>query len=1026
MRKKEVLLFFLFFTIFLTSLTFAQTITWQSGYPKPISGGSIELKWNSITGATTYTIYRIEGDGNPYPAYTYTTSSSTTYTDKNTKDGILYSYVIATTVSGTTYTSSVASTKADKTKPQIENLSVIPNPFSPDGDGFRDKINLSFSLSEYATVTITLQDSTSTIYTLPDWNGKICPTPSTYNVEWDGYFGSTLATKGVIIYTITATDYAGNSNSASSRFILDIPNVTVANLTGTPNPFSGSLEVGKEYKASYTYFPIDTYSNTFNLSPNFYLDQSNKILNSISLHFDITPSTSQVSSTKVSIINSSNETVRTVTFTSSATFYWYGENNPELVKDDPNIINSWWWKITGNPIGDYKVVVEATYTMDLSGVTLEVPLKPLITNITLGEIITIPEDTTPPKVLTFSPPSGSLVSNINIVSAVIDDGNGVGPDLEASTIRVKDGIGKYIGGYQSNNGTDTIYWTFTSTLTSGYYTIEVVPIDKKGNKGGVATSSFIIDSSAPQIISIFPQNPISALSEIRVEYNDVGSGLNLWENYPYPPTGSYIEIFTPTGSSQKLLLSKSKTTSTIAIADVPSSLLSSDGVYNLGIYLVDKAANSTFTSTAFILDTTAPYIVSYSPSSTLINYTITQIQVIVRDDGVGLTLTDTAKTFLKLSTSSGDVTGTTYTYQSTSPNSATLILNIPATYVWQEGEYFLTVRATDRLEIPYINTIKFVLDTTTPKIISVSPSGNVSKVENIKVTYEETGSGVDFDKSQVNLGTPNGNVTIPFDKTQSTSSILIAPVSEDILAKDGNYNVSITLYDVAGNVTSTTTAFVLDRSKPYITKYLPTKNSIVVIPPSQISIEIKDDTVGIDVTPGKTYLKLKDPSGAEIGTYTSQVSSDSLTATLSINTASHTWTNGIHTVLIKVSDKLGNSLDETYTFTLNQVAQATGDLVVYPEVFSPSKGNLRIDFQFQAVSGNISKVTIEIYSLNGALVQKIYDNNFSSPQAQDTVTWNGKDNLGRLLPNGYYLVKTTIQESSGAVRIRFKGFVLLK
>jgi len=33
---------------------------------KPLPGGSIELKWNTISGATSYTIYRIERNENPF------------------------------------------------------------------------------------------------------------------------------------------------------------------------------------------------------------------------------------------------------------------------------------------------------------------------------------------------------------------------------------------------------------------------------------------------------------------------------------------------------------------------------------------------------------------------------------------------------------------------------------------------------------------------------------------------------------------------------------------------------------------------------------------------------------------------------------------------------------------------------------------------------------------------------------------------------------------------------------------------
>lgn len=63
-----------------------------------------------------------------------------------------------------------------------------------------------------------------------------------------------------------------------------------------------------------------------------------------------------------------------------------------------------------------------------------------------------------------------------------------------------------------------------------------------------------------------------------------------------------------------------------------------DGIYNMGIYLIDKAGNSTFTTSTFLLDTTPPYVINSSLNSTTLNYTFTQIQVSVGDAGVGIDL----------------------------------------------------------------------------------------------------------------------------------------------------------------------------------------------------------------------------------------------------------------------------------------------------------------------------------------------------------------------------------------------------
>ncbi len=1042
MRKGFI--FSLTILIYLLSLSFAQSIQWKEGYPKSIPDGKIELSWTS-TISGTYSIYRVKGEGNPYPNYFYTQTTSTTYIDTNTEDGVLYSYVIAIYAGTQTLTTNVGFAKADKTKPIIDNLNAIPNPFSPDGDGFRDKITISFDLSEYSIVTITLQDKDGNIYTPSEWNNAICPIPKTYYFEWDGYgnFGGTytIPPEGFIIYTITARDFAGNINSATGRFILDIPDMELANFFGMPNPFNTVLSGDTIYKASYSKdgykFPHDESGNVFNFSPQFYLDQSSIMLVGASFQFDILQrpggSISTIKNSRIKIYDSNGVLVRGITLPSnlsgSGNFYWYGEKDPQLIKDDPNIITSWWWMITGVPAGDYRLVLSATYAIahpEDPTRELEIPLKEITTILRLQEAYPPQVDNTPPRVISFTPEDGSLVSEISLVSVVLDDGPGVGPDLDASSIQVKDSLGRMIGGIKSHNGVDTIYWTFTSTLTSGQYFIEVIPIDKNGNVGSLARSSFIIDNSPPQIFSVYPTGNIVFVNQIRVSYQDIGSGLDFWDNYPLPPSKSHIKIYTPNLEEITLLFDKNLSSNIYAITNVPQNILSSDGKYDLVIYLVDKAGNSSNTYTYFVLDRTPPYIIDTNLTQTLMNYTLSQIRVIVKDDTVGIH-TDTQKTFLSLKDSSGNSVPSTLTLNIVNSKTVELILNIYSTYTWIEEDYYLTIKASDLLDNVLYIPRKFTLDLISPKVLSISPEGNVKSVEKIVVRYSELRSGIDFTRSRATITFQGISTSTLFIPSESTATELIARFGEEVFSKDGVYNVDVTIYDQAGNSEIARTTFTLDRSGPKIKEVSPTKNSTLVIGPQSIWAKVEDETLRIDFGLAKTFIKLYDPSNQEVsGTYTYEKSTDEKTATLTLQISGYTWTNGIYTVRIKVSDELGNITEDTYTFKLQQVPQEVGDLVVSQKVFSPDKGNLRIDYQFQAVSGNIQRVEVEIYSLNGILVKKISSQNYNDSQVQDTVYWDGKDERGRLVSNGYYLVKAIITESSGAKRVKFKGFVVIK
>ncbi|PMQ01931.1 MAG: hypothetical protein CBR30_02765 [Dictyoglomus sp. NZ13-RE01] len=851
------------------------------------------------------------------------------------------------------------------------------------------------------------------------------------------YLGGTytLAREGYIVYTITAVDYAGNSNMASGRLILDIPDLAIVNFYPIPNPFSPSLDTNATYTIETSIW--DTHSNQFNIiSP--FPTKSNEAIAGTTFFFNaikIDPSASSytLNNLQVVIYDAKGKPVRTITninydpTTGNGSFCWYAEkSSPQPVYQEGYTTPLYYTLEGGVEDGNYSIILYADYFSTTLGMFL--PLKEIKTTVKVERLSTGPLDITPPRVISFSPENGSLVSDILVVSAALDDGAGVGPDLEKSSIVVKDTLGRLVGGIRCNNGVDTLYWTFTSSLPSGQYTIEVVPVDKNGNVGSLATSTFIIDNTPPVIQSVYPVGNVNSVTQIRVQYQDIGSGLDFWDNYPLMPAKSHIKMYTPDVPSKEvtLLFDKNLSSSIYAIANVPADVISKDGRYDLTIYLVDKAGNNTTTYTYFVIDRTPPKIISSTLPQTYVNYTLSQIKITVQDDTTGVS-TYTLKTFLELKDSLGNTVPSTFTINVINPKTAELILNIDPTYSWQEGEYYLTIRVSDLLDNVLFVPQKFILDTTAPNILSISPTGNVRNVDKVSVKYSELGSGIDFTRSKVTITFQGVSTDTLFIPSESSDTELVARFESSVFSQDGTYNLDVILYDNAGNASTSNTTFILDRKGPIVKEVNPTRNSKLLLAPQRVWAVVADETIGLDLNLAKTNISLIDPYGSAVsGTYTYEKSSDDKTATLTLQISGYTWTNGVYTVIIKATDKLDNSISDTYTFTLEQVVQEIGDLLISPKVFSPSKGTLRIDYQFQAVSGNIQRVDIEIYSLNGVLVKKLSSKSYNTTQAQDTVVWDGKDSLGKLVPNGYYLVKAIIVESSGAVRIKFKGFVVIK
>ncbi|HEX2295349.1 MAG TPA: FlgD immunoglobulin-like domain containing protein [Actinomycetota bacterium] len=96
--------------------------------------------------------------------------------------------------------------------PVISDLSARPTPFTPDGDGRRDRVRISFRLSEPARVSVVVRRGARTVATLLDGE----PVRGRRSVSWDGErAGGRPAPAGRYSFDVTAVDEAGNERVAT-------------------------------------------------------------------------------------------------------------------------------------------------------------------------------------------------------------------------------------------------------------------------------------------------------------------------------------------------------------------------------------------------------------------------------------------------------------------------------------------------------------------------------------------------------------------------------------------------------------------------------------------------------------------------------------------------------------------------------------------------------------------------------------------------------------------------------------------
>jgi hypothetical protein len=100
----------------------------------------------------------------------------------------------------------------DSIAPSLTELVDRPDPFTPDGDGKKDKVKFLFTLSEPSAVTLTIyKPGGAPLGHL--LNGVDAPQAARYLAKWNGKVGTKVVRRGTYKYVIAAVDEAGNEGS---------------------------------------------------------------------------------------------------------------------------------------------------------------------------------------------------------------------------------------------------------------------------------------------------------------------------------------------------------------------------------------------------------------------------------------------------------------------------------------------------------------------------------------------------------------------------------------------------------------------------------------------------------------------------------------------------------------------------------------------------------------------------------------------------------------------------------------------
>jgi|GEM_PF-1383821 len=427
----------------------------------------------------------------------------------------------------------------------------------------------------------------------------------------------------------------------------------------------------------------------------------------------------------------------------------------------------------------------------------------------------------------------------------------------------------------------------------------------------------------------------------------------------------------------------------------------SEGEYNITIIVTDEVGNTATKTVSFTIDKTKPFLEILSPA----NNTITNQSVTLT-----YSVSDNIDIPSEIVVSIGN--GTVYS---------------------DDGNYTITINATDRAGNTASKTVSFTVDKTSPEITVTGVADGV--YYNVSVTPVIMIADINLNTSSITL---NGT---PF-------------VSGTTITEEGDYALFVQATDKAGNTASKTVSFAIDKTSPEITVTGVTNNAYYnvsvtpVIMIADINLNISSITLNgtsfvssttinaegnyvlyvyatdkANNSATKTVLFIIDKtkpiitiSGVEHGgCYNTDVmpvidvSDDNLNITL-ITLNDNPFTNGTvvsmentYMLVVQATDKAGNSANKTITFTVDKTAPAItiaeSSQTTKEKTFTMHWSTTANDIQYYEVSTdgvnwiNVSTDTQYIFTLSkGANTLYVRGTDFTGNKgtADITVTYQEK------------------------------------
>ncbi|WP_079833622.1 Ig-like domain-containing protein [Salmonella enterica] len=495
-------------------------------------------------------------------------------------------------------------------------------------------------------------------------------------------------------------------------------------------------------------------------------------------------------------------------------------------------------------------------------------------------------------IVSLSPDSDSGISDDNLTNIVKPTLHLKDIDPDIISVQVWDAASDTQIGVATQQPDGSWAYTFTSDLTEGLHQVYVKVEDIAGNKANSAVFDFTIDTTvSTPVISLLSKDDTGVAGDNLTNINKPGFAISGVDADAHRVVVQVMH----NGVSEEIELSHLNGSWLFTPGNTWA-----DGSYTLTVKVEDKAGNTNYSAPLTVVIDTQIAIDGVE----LVNDSGVKGDNMTNDDRPHFRVTvPTDVNEVRLSIDGGN------SWVQATPGVAG-----SWEYIWPtdlaDGQYTLTVEATDKAGNTVTKTIDFAVDTTlsVPVIVLNSADDTGVQGDNMTNSTQPTFAlqHIDDDAVRVTVSVEHGGVTTTFDATKGVGGWTFTPPTSWGV---GDYTLSVSVEDKAGNTSHSASLTVTVDTQIAINNIELVNDSGIpndnltnnVRPHFQVTVPTDVNVVRLSIDGGKTWFNATQNATPGVWDYT--------------------WLadvgEGKHTLTVEATDKAGNQTTQKLDFIID-------------------------------------------------------------------------------------------------------------